>query len=81
MDSFLIIFVFIAFVCLIYSSIYYYKKYTNLKKTEIPLYKIKSLFDNNPDLYKKFNPFKMITIDTFLSAINNPQEPFVTYNA
>ena len=95
MDSFLVLIIFIAFACLIYSSMYYYNKYTNLKKTEIPLYKLKDIFIHNPDMYPKFNPTKSITIDTFLSAINNltkpitidtflsainnPQDPYVSY--
>ena len=72
MDSFLVLIIFIAFACLIYSSMYYYNKYTNLKKTEIPLYKLKDIFIHNPNMYPKFNPTNSITIDTFLSAINNP---------
>lgn len=79
MDSFLVLIIFIAFACLIYSSIYYYNKYTNLLNTEIRLYKLKDIFIHNPDMYPKFNPYQIITIDTFLSAINNPQDPFVSY--
>lgn len=79
MDSFLVLIIFIAFACLIYSSIYYYNKYTNLLNTEIRLYKLKDIFIHNPDMYPIFNPYQIITIDTFLSAINNPQDPFVSY--
>lgn len=79
MDSFLVLIIFIAFACLIYSSIYYYNKYTNLLNTEIRLYKLKDIFIHNPDMYPKSNPYQIITIDTFLSAINNPQDPFVSY--
>lgn len=37
MDSFLVLLIFIAFMCLIYSSIYYYNEYTNLLNKEILL--------------------------------------------
>ncbi len=37
MDSVLTFLIFIAFVCLIYSSIYYYNKYTNLKNRDLNL--------------------------------------------
>ena len=79
MDNFLVLFIFIAFVFLVYSAIYHYKKYTNLLNTEIKLYKLKDVFINNPHMYTKFDPIKSITINTFLSAINNPEEPFVSY--
>ena len=79
MDSVLTLLIFIAFVCLIYSSIYYYNKYTNLLNTEIRLYKLKDIFIHNPDMYPKFNPYQTITINTFLSAINKPADPFVSY--
>jgi|LakMenEpi03Aug12_release.lakeMendotaPanAssembly.Ray.scaffolds.fasta_scaffold4890428_1 hypothetical protein len=79
MDSILTLLIIIAFVCLIYSSIYYYYKYTNLLNTEILLYQIKSIFDNNPSLYPTFDPYKKITIETFLSVINTPEKPFVSY--
>lgn len=77
-----IIILFLVFCSLIVSTIYYYNKYTNLLNTEIRLYKLKSIFHHNPNLYPEhgFHPYKKITIDTFLSAINNPEEPFVEYN-
>ena len=85
MDSFLVLLIFIAFIafivfmCLKYSSIYYYNKYTNLLNTEIRLYKLKDIFIHNPKMYPKFNPYQTITINTFLSAINTPAVPFVSY--
>lgn len=75
MDSFLVLLIFLAFICLIASTIYY-KKYTNLLNTEILLYKLKGVFDHNPNMYPNSNLTKAITIDTFLSAINNPQYPY-----
>lgn len=76
MDFLLYFFIFIA-ICLIYTSIYYYKKYKKLLNTEILLYKLKGVFVHNPNMYPKSDLTKAITIETFLSAINNPEDPFV----
>jgi hypothetical protein len=75
MDSILILLIFIACVCFLFSSIYYYK-YTNLKKTKIPLYKLKDVFIHNPKTYPTSDKTKVITIDTLLSLINNPDVPY-----
>lgn len=69
----------VVFFGLIVTTIVYYYKYTNLLNTKIRLYKLKDIFIHNPDMYPKFNPYQTITIDTFLSAINNPAVPFVSY--